>query len=51
MRESTYCKNAVALSFLTVHLNVVIAPFLNKFDHESSLHEPSKHGVQREYHL
>jgi hypothetical protein len=51
MRENTHCKNAVALSFFTVHLNVVIAPFLNKFDHEPGLHEPRKHRVQREYHL
>ena len=51
MKESTHRKNAITFSFLTVHLNVVIAPFLNKFDHEPGLHEPRKHRVQREYHL
>jgi hypothetical protein len=51
MRESTHCKNTVAFSFLTVHLYVVIAPFLNKLDHESGLHKPRKHGGEREYHL
>ena len=51
MRKNTHRKNAVAVSFLTVHLNVVITPFLNKFDHKPGLHEPRKHGVQREYQL
>ena len=51
MRENTHCKNAVTVSFLTIHLNVVVAPFLNKFDHKPGFHEPRKHRVQREYHL
>jgi hypothetical protein len=50
-RGCTHCKDTVALSFLAVHLYVVIAPFLNKLDHESGLHEPRKHRVEREYHL
>jgi hypothetical protein len=50
-RDGTYCKDAVAFSIFTIHLNVIIAPFFEKVDHKTSLYKPRKHGVQCEYHL
>lgn len=51
MRKGTHRKDTVAFPILTIHFYVVIAPFLDKLDHESGLHEPRKHGGEREYHL
>jgi len=41
---------AITLVVRTIHLDVVVAPLLNEFDHHRRLHKPRKHRVNQEYH-
>ena len=51
MRGATHCEYTIAPPILTVHLDVVVAPFLDKMYRGFALHYPRQHGVQTEYEL
>ena len=49
--NTMHCQYPIALVIRTVHLDVVVAPFLNQLDRHRCLHQPRKHRVEQEYHL
>ena len=47
----TYREYTVTLAFFAIHLDVVVAPFLDFAYGERCLHEPCQKGIEYEYDL
>lgn len=43
--KGTHCKDSIAFVTLTVHLDVIVAPFLYELYGDVGLHDPGEDGV------
>ena len=49
--NTVHRQHPIALVAGTVHLDIVVAPLLDKLDCHGGLHKPCEHRIEQEYHL